>query len=114
MANYPGGAASAPLTLTFTTLRGTAVRGTLAGTPVQLFPKPAQRSTPLVLPALGTARTARLVLANALGQTVRTQTLTLTPSGTRALVDLTGLATGRYTVRVQAGTEAAVLPLVVE
>jgi hypothetical protein len=114
VANYPGGGTSAPLTSTFTTLLGTATRAALAGGTMAVFPNPAHRAFTLSLPALSTTRTARLTLVNALGQTVRQQTITLTAGGTQAQVEVVGLAPGLYTVRVQAGTETATTRLAVE
>ncbi len=114
VANYPGGATSAPLTVNFTTRMGTATRTALAGGQVLVFPNPAHHAFTLALPALGTTRTARLELVNALGQVVRTQNLTLAAGGTQVQVPVTELATGLYSVRVKAGAETATVRLVVE
>jgi hypothetical protein len=114
VANYPGGGTSAPLTTTFTTLLGTATRAALAGGMLTVFPNPAHRAFTLSLPALGATRTARLTLVNALGQTVRSQTIALTPGGTQTQVEVADLSTGLYTVRVQAGAETATTRLAVE
>jgi hypothetical protein len=114
VANYPGGGTSAPLTTTFTTLLGTATWASLAGGTLTVFPNPAHRAFTLSLPALGATRTAHLTLVNALGQTVSTQTIALTPGGTQTQVAVAGLATGLYTVRVQAGAETATTRLSVE
>ncbi|WP_460501099.1 T9SS type A sorting domain-containing protein, partial [Hymenobacter agri] len=86
----------------------------LAGGNLSVFPNPAHRAFTLSLPALGSVRTARVELLNALGQVVSTRVLTLNPAGTRSTLDVTDLPTGLYVVRVQAGTETATTRLVIE
>ncbi len=114
VANYPGGAASNALVITFQTLLGTGVRATLAGGLLLVYPNPAHHAFTLSLPALGAARTARLELVNALGQTLRTQTIALSSTGTTTQVDVTGLATGLYVVRVKVGAETATTRLSID
>jgi len=75
---------------------------------VACVPNPAHGRATVQLPA-GTP-TATLTVLDALGRPVRTQTAT----GTRAELDLTGLAPGFYAVRVQAGAATATQRLVVE
>ena len=93
---------------------GLATRTALGGSSVELFPNPAARAFTLRLPALGTERTARLTLLNSLGQAVQTRDVALRPSGTDAQVDVSALAAGLYTVRVQAGDQTAAQQVVVE
>ena len=114
VANYAGGGTSTPVTVSFTTLQGLAVRTTLAGGELAVYPNPARQSFTVSLPALGNARTAQLELVNALGQAVSRQTISLAASGTQVAVDATGLATGIYMVQVRAGGETAITRLVIE
>lgn len=93
---------------------GLATRTALGGGTVELFPNPAARAFTLRLPALGTERTAQLTLLNNLGQAVHTRELALRPGGTDAQVDVSALAAGLYTVRVQAGDQTAAQQVVVE
>lgn len=93
---------------------GLATRPALGGGSVELFPNPAAHTFTLRLPALGTERTARLTLLNTLGQTVQTRDVALRPGGTDAQVDVSALAAGLYTVRVQAGGQTAAQQVVVE
>ena len=113
VANYPGGAASAPLTVNFRTLMPTATRSTLGGSPLAVFPNPAHRAFTLRLPALGTGN-AHLTLRNALGQTVRTQALPPSGAATAVQVSVEGLPTGLYTLQVQAAGETATVRLLLE
>ncbi|MCI1188520.1 fibronectin type III domain-containing protein [Hymenobacter sp. DH14] len=114
VANYPGGGTSAPLTVAFTTLTPTATREALAGGTLAVYPNPAHRAFTLSLLALGSTRTARVELLNALGQVVSTRVLALSTGGTRSQLDVADLPTGLYVVRVQAGTETATTRLVIE
>ena len=112
--NCAAGQTSAAATTTFSTLVGAATREALAGGILAVYPNPAHRSFTLSLPALGSTRTARVELLNALGQTVGTQLLPLSAGGTRSQIDVAQLPTGLYVVRVQAGTETATTRLVIE
>ena len=78
---------------------------------VGLFPNPAHGTATIQLPAIPGAPTAPLTLLDALGRTLRTQTVS---TNARAELDLTGLAPGLYAVRVQAGAATAMRRLVVE
>lgn len=93
---------------------GLATRAALGAGSLEVFPNPAQRAFSLRLPALGGERTARLTLLNSLGQAVHTRSLELHPGGTEAQVDVSTLAAGLYTVRVQAGSQTAAQQVVVE
>nr|WP_262895782.1 T9SS type A sorting domain-containing protein [Hymenobacter ruricola] len=76
-----------------------------------LFPNPARTAATVQLPAVPGAATATLVLLDALGRQVRTQTAA---SNARVDLDLRGLAPGLYALRVTAGAETATRRLVVE
>jgi len=102
------GQASAPLTRRFSLRFGPA--GALAASPatlataVELYPNPARGSFTVVLPAgLGTGL-AQAELLNSLGQVVRRQAVQLATAGTQFRMVTTGLATGVYSLRLQAGT----------
>ncbi|MBH8558546.1 T9SS type A sorting domain-containing protein [Hymenobacter negativus] len=79
-----------------------------------LSPNPARTAATLTLPALPGTGTATLTLRDALGRTLRTQTVALPAAGLRHPLDLRGLAPGIYAVQVQAGSTAATRRLVVE
>lgn len=111
--NCGGGAATAA-TATFTTGVLTATRNALGAGVLAAFPNPASRAFTLSLPAVAGARTAALALYNGLGQQVQARTLALAPAGTQALLDVSGLAPGLYTVRVQAGSQAASLSVTLQ
>jgi hypothetical protein len=113
VANYTGGGVSAPVTTTFTTPLGLAVRTALAGGELAVYPNPAHQTFTVSLPALGGAGSAQVALVNALGQTVRHQTITLA-AGTRVPLDATGLGTGIYSVQVRVDGEMAGARLVIE
>ncbi|MGI4887110.1 MAG: T9SS type A sorting domain-containing protein [Janthinobacterium lividum] len=111
--NCGGGTATAATT-TFTTGVLTATRNALGAGVLAAFPNPASRAFTLSLPAVAGARTAILALYNGLGQQVQARTLALAPAGTQALLDVSGLAPGLYTVRVQAGSQSASLPVTLQ
>ena len=101
--------------VSFTQRSVLAARAGLGAGQLSVFPNPAHRAVGLVLPAVPGAAQARLVLLNALGQTVRAQAVPLAPAGdTRAQFDLAGVAPGLYTLRVTADGQAASQRLVVE
>ncbi|OGX90769.1 T9SS type A sorting domain-containing protein [Hymenobacter coccineus] len=111
--NCGGGTATA-VTTTFTTGVLTATRNALGAGVLAAFPNPASRAFTLSLPAVAGARTAALTLYNTLGQQVQARTVALAPAGTQALLDVSGLAPGLYTVRVQAGSQSASLPVTLQ
>ncbi|WP_197076760.1 T9SS type A sorting domain-containing protein [Hymenobacter terrenus] len=78
------------------------------------FPNPGQGTVQVSIPPVAGARSATLSLFNSLGQLVRTRAVALAAPGTQAPLPLAGLASGLYTLRVQAGTETAALRLTVD
>lgn len=74
---------------------------------VSAYPNPAHGTISLVLPSLPGVGQAQLTLLNAMGQQVRSAATTLTPGGTQAQFDLTGIAPGLYTLRLVAGRHTA-------
>ena len=89
----------------------TAATGSLS---FALFPNPAHAAATVQLPAVPGTAAATLTLLDALGRTVRTETVALPATGLRHDLDLHGLPAGLYAVRVRAGTAAATRRLVVE
>jgi|GEM_PF-5997747 len=96
------------------TATGLANRAALGTGSLAVFPNPAARAFTLELPSIAGERTAQLTLLNSLGQSVRTQTVMLHPAGTQAQVEVQGLPTGIYTMRVQAGGQVATQQVVVQ
>jgi hypothetical protein len=74
---------------------------------LSVAPNPAHQAFTLTMPAVPAARTAQVALLNSLGQTVYTRTVNLDAAGTQVQLDVPGLATGLYTLRVQAGGQVA-------
>ena len=77
-----------------------------------LYPNPARATTTVQLPASQAAAQATLTLFDALGRPVRTATV---PTGQDYPLDLAGLASGLYALRMRVGEEAtATRQLVIE
>lgn len=109
---YTGGNNS--MTFGFRGTTALATRTALGAGNIEAYPNPAHRAVSLTLPAVPGASKAQVVLLNAVGQQVRSSSVALGSSTTRAELDLTGVAPGLYTVRVVAGGQAASQRLVVE
>ncbi|WP_400190127.1 T9SS type A sorting domain-containing protein [Hymenobacter sp. B81] len=107
----PAAAQPGRFTLRFTPSAIAAARPGSWAAGLALYPNPARQQATLLLPAVAGAKQAEAVLYNALGQPVRRLAAAL---GTTTGLDLTGLAAGVYTLRVQAGAETATKRLVVE
>ena len=93
---------------------GLATRAAIGLGNLEVFPNPAQHVFTLRLPALAGERTVNLTLVNSLGQVVQTRSIELTADGTDIQVDVRMLAAGLYTMRVQAGAQAAAQQVVVD
>ncbi|KAA9333109.1 T9SS type A sorting domain-containing protein [Hymenobacter busanensis] len=91
-----------------------ATRNTELANAIAAYPNPASGSFTLNLPALKGERSANLTLLNTLGQQVQVRTLPLEAAGTQTQVDVSTLAAGVYTLRVQAGTQVATKQIVVQ
>jgi hypothetical protein len=91
-----------------------ATTASLSAADVTVFPNPARARFTVVLPGLGQASTVQAELLNALGQVVRRQTAALPASGTQLSFDTAELATGVYTLRLQAGTTNLAKRVVIE
>jgi hypothetical protein len=98
-----GATQSSAASVTFTT-QPLATRSALESQ-VQVFPNPAQRHFTVQVPTVTGATTLSLTLYNSLGQLVRQQQVSLKANGTQADVDVSQLAAGVYTLRLQAGNE---------
>ncbi|WP_236668813.1 fibronectin type III domain-containing protein [Hymenobacter rubidus] len=101
--------------ITFSFRGALAARDALGAGAVSIYPNPAHRAAGLVLPAVPGVAQASLGLFNAVGQQVRAAVVPLA-SGleTRTQLDLSGIAPGLYTLRVQAGSQVASQRLSVE
>jgi hypothetical protein len=81
---------------------------------VTLFPNPSHTSVTVQLPSTTEAAWGTLNVLDALGRTVRTETIELPTSGRRYSLNLTGLPVGLYAVQVSAGSRTTTCRLVVE
>jgi hypothetical protein len=70
---------------------------------VGVYPNPAHERFTVTLPGLAQATTVQAELLNTLGQVVRRQSAALPATGTQFTLEIAGLATGVYTLRLQAG-----------
>lgn len=111
-------------TVTFTSsgstvfnFRGAAALGTQSALSVGSFvvyPNPAYHAVYLLLPPVAGATSASITLFSAVGQQVRSSTVTLTGTTTQAQLELTDLLPGLYTVRIFAAGRYASQRLAVE
>jgi hypothetical protein len=87
---------------------------TLSAEVVGVYPNPAHERFTVTLPGLSQATTVQAELLNSLGQVVRRQQAALPTSGTQLALDASGLATGVYTLRLQAGTSTLAKRIVIQ
>ncbi|MBF9222594.1 fibronectin type III domain-containing protein [Hymenobacter ruricola] len=81
----------------------TATRNEALAARVSVYPNPAHESFTVLMPGVAHATSVQVELLNALGQVVRTQSAALPAAGASLLVPTAELATGVYTLRLQAG-----------
>ncbi|WP_167856337.1 T9SS type A sorting domain-containing protein [Hymenobacter metallicola] len=81
---------------------------------LSIYPNPARNAATVELPAVLGATQATLTLTDAVGRAVRTTSAALPAGGLRHTLDVSNLAPGLYTLRVQIGTHTATQPLAVE
>jgi hypothetical protein len=81
---------------------------------VEVYPNPAHASAIVAVPATAGAGTCTFAVLDALGRLVRTQAAPLPATGLRYTLDLAGLPTGLYALRISAGHQTATRCLVVE
>ncbi|MDO7873391.1 fibronectin type III domain-containing protein [Hymenobacter sp. ASUV-10] len=97
---------------TFNTILG--ARNAVGMAHLSVFPNPAHTAFSVSIPAVSGAQKATVELVNSVGQIIRTQAVGLNTDGAQTTMDVTGLATGLYMVRVQAGAATATVRLMVE
>ena len=100
--------------LRFAAATALATKGSLTAADVTVYPNPSRGSFRVLLPAVQGATQAQATLLNALGQQVWQDTVALSPAGTSFPVEATSLASGVYTLRVQAGATTVARRVVVE
>lgn len=76
----------------------------LNATEVSVYPNPAHQRFTVQVPAVAAASSVQAELLNTLGQTVSRQSAAQLETGTTLTVETAGLATGVYTLRLQAGS----------
>ncbi len=81
---------------------------------LSVFPNPAHGQFTLRLPAIAGQRTAQVSLINTLGQQVLRRTISLSAGGTDTQLEVSQLAKGIYTLRVQTNEQVATKQLSVE
>jgi hypothetical protein len=81
---------------------------------VGVYPNPAHERFTVTLPGLAQATTVQAELLNSLGQVVRRQSAALPASGTQFTLEASGLATGVYTLRLQAGATTLAKRVVIQ
>ena len=79
-----------------------------------IFPNPIHVRATVQLPPIFGTTTATFTLLDALGRTIRMQTVNLPTAGLRHELNLTGLLVGLYALRVNAGGNTATRRLMVE
>ena len=80
-----------------------ATAGSLTAAEVALYPNPANARFTVLMPGVPGATAVQAELVNSLGQVMRRQTAALPISGATLTVETADLATGVYTLRLQAG-----------
>ena len=113
--NCAGGTSSLPVLATFAT--PLASRSGALADQLGLSPNPAHHSATLTVPAAALRQASLLTLSDALGRTVRQRYVTPTAgtaTDTRAELDLTGLPTGVYLVRLLSSAGPLTKRLVIE
>ena len=91
-------------TLQFSSATALATAASLSATEVTVYPNPAQGRFTVLVPAVASASAVQAELLNTLGQVVRRQSAALPAAGATLTVETAGLATGVYTLRLQAGS----------
>ena len=81
---------------------------------VGVYPNPAHERFTVTVPGLAQATTVRAELLNTLGQVVRRQSAALPSAGTQFTLEAGDLATGVYTLRLQAGATTLAKRVVIQ
>jgi hypothetical protein len=86
----------------------------LNATDVNVYPNPTHNRFTVQVPAVTAANSVQAELLNTLGQTVSRQTAAQLATGTTLTVETTGLATGVYMLRLQAGSSTLTKRVVIQ
>lgn len=86
----------------------------LSAAEVSVYPNPAHERFTVQVPAVAAAASVQAELLNTLGQTVSRQTAAQSATGTTLTLETTGLATGVYVLRLQAGSNTLTKRVVVQ
>ncbi|WP_246074112.1 Ig-like domain-containing protein [Hymenobacter jeollabukensis] len=86
----------------------------LTASNVSVFPNPTHQAVTVLVPAVRGAATVEATLLSVLGQTVHQQKAELPATGTRLTLDVSGLASGVYMLRLQAASATLIHRVVVE
>ncbi|MFD1874756.1 T9SS type A sorting domain-containing protein [Hymenobacter bucti] len=109
------GQATTPIEGRFTLLFGPiAAKASLSAAEVNVYPNPAHKRFTVQVPAIAAATSVQAELLNTLGQSVSRQTAAQLATGTTLTVETEGLATGVYTLRLQAGSSTLTKRVVVQ
>jgi hypothetical protein len=81
---------------------------------VGVYPNPAHERFTVTLPGLAQATTVQAELLNNLGQVVRRQVVALPATGTQFTLEAADIATGVYTLRLQAGATTLAKRVVIQ
>jgi hypothetical protein len=108
------GAISGRFRLLFRPSAPLATAPSLSAEAVGVYPNPAHGRFTVVLPGLGQATSVQAELLNALGQVVRRQTAALPATGTQFGLEVADIATGVYTLRLQAGATTLAKRVVIQ
>jgi hypothetical protein len=103
-----------PTTITLNTDIQLASRESRAAALVRLYPNPAHSSLTVTVPAELSTKPVSGVLLNALGQVVRPLLLPATAAGAQGQLEVSTLAVGLYTLRLELGATVVYKPLMVE
>ena len=79
-----------------------------------MYPNPAHERFTVALPGLSQATTVQAELLNNLGQVVRRQVVALPATGTQFTLEAADIATGVYTLRLQAGATTLAKRVVIQ
>jgi len=88
--------------LVFRPMGVTATQANITADQVSLYPNPAQGRFSVLLPPVAGQKEVKATLLNALGQVVLTRSIALTAAGATAEINVQGLASGVYVLRLQA------------
>jgi hypothetical protein len=100
--------------LQFSAASPLATTSALLAAEVSMYPNPAHGRFVVLVPAVAGASQVQAELLNTLGQVVRRQVGSLTAAGATLTIEAAGLATGVYTLRLQAGASTLAKRVVIQ